>query len=461
MRLEGITVRGLLKQFNYAIPLRAGTRVTIIAGPNGYGKTTLLRLVDLFYRGAYEQLRAEPFDALELAFSDGIRLVVSRKMPINSDESTEGAPRRCQIICELFTGTTLVHHDEIKDSLHRLVRGGDPLNQYLPFMAPLGPDTWQDMRDGEILHTVEVIERYDVALPSRVGRVLRRSSEPGWLKEHKEQFRVRFIQSQRLLIEAEDRRPAAPRPSRDTSTYQYTVNAYARELSQTINRQIAEYGALTASYERTFPSRFVAQDDILGDRADSLRANIRDRLEGIARKREGLQASGLLDKQVDDRLALTPSSSDAKLVFLDLYTRDVETKLRIFDDLAAKIGLFTEILNNKFSYKKLSISRERGFVITADRLGNLPPQALSSGEQHELVLCFELLFKTDPGNLVMIDEPEISLHVEWQESFLGDLEKMADLARFDSLIATHSPIIIGNRWDVAVNLSNQIDVVPV
>ena len=71
------------------------------------------------------------------------------------------------------------------------------------------------------------------------------------------------------------------------------------------------------------------------------------------------------------------------------------------------------------------------------------------------MLCFELLFKTYPGNLVMIDEPEISLHVEWQESFLSDLEKMADLARFDSLIATHSPIVIGNRWDVAVNLSDQ------
>ena len=35
----------------------------------------------------------------------------------------------------------------------------------------------------------------------------------------------------------------------------------------------------------------------------------------------------------------------------------LQTKLRIFDDLAAKIGLFTEILNNKFSYKTLSISK--------------------------------------------------------------------------------------------------------
>lgn len=456
MRLERITVRGLLKQFNYTIPLHADTRVTIIAGPNGYGKTTLLRLVDLFYKGAYDQLRDEPFEVLELSFSENIRLVISREMPTSADDPGEGPPRRAEIFCELYAATTQLHRDQIKNGPYRIIKGGE-VSHFLPFMTQIGPDTWEDLRDGEILQTSHLIERYDGVLPTRVKRGVRRSPEPAWLKEHKEQFRVRFIQSQRLLIESEDARLAAQRSSRDTSTYQYTVNAYARELSQTINRQIAEYGALTASYERTFPSRFVAQDDVLGDRAESLRADIRARLEAIAEKREGLQASGLLDKQVDDRLALTPNSSDAKLVFLDLYTRDIETKLRIFDDLSAKIGLFTEILNKNFSYKTLAISRENGFVITADGLGNLPPQALSSGEQHELVLCFELLFKTAPGNLVLIDEPEISLHVEWQESFLSDLERMADLAKFDSLIATHSPIIVGNRWDVAVNLSNQVE----
>ena len=460
MRLEAIAVRGLLKQFNYTIPLHTSERVTIIHGPNGYGKTTLLKLIEAFYRGDYDELRVIPFDLVELFFSYGIRLAISKELRDEAEEP-DGASPELQLVCTLYTDTELVHRDVIKRGRAWMgsFRSREIIHRYLPFLTQVGPEVWQDSRTGELLTSEALIPRYADAVPSR-HRVFRKPKDPDWLKEHKEQFRVRFIQSQRLLTEARERR--APSETH-TSTYEYTVNAYARELSETISYKIAEYGALTASYERSFPTRFVAQDDSLGGptKADVLRGKIKARLEAIERKREDLQSSGLLDKQVDDRLALTPSFSDAKLVFLDLYTQDVETKLKIFDDLAARIRLFTAILNKKFSYKTVSISREKGFVIAVDGLGELAPQGLSSGEQHELVLCFELLFKTGPDFFVMIDEPEISLHVEWQEAFLADLQKMADLARFDSLIATHSPIIVGDRWDVAVSLSQQIDTVAV
>ena len=56
----------------------------------------------------------------------------------------------------------------------------------------------------------------------------------------------------------------------------------------------------------------------------------------------------------------------------------------------------------------------------------------------------------------MIDEPEISLHVAWQQEFLHDLEKITDLAKFDVLIATHSPQIIHDRWDLTQELTGVI-----
>ena len=80
------------------------------------------------------------------------------------------------------------------------------------------------------------------------------------------------------------------------------------------------------------------------------------------------------------------------------------------------------------------------------------PANLSSGEQHELVLFYELLFKVKPNSLILIDEPELSLHVVWQQQFLGDLEDITKLTGFDILIATHSPLIIHDRWDLTVEL---------
>jgi predicted ATP-binding protein involved in virulence len=134
------------------------------------------------------------------------------------------------------------------------------------------------------------------------------------------------------------------------------------------------------------------------------------------------------------------------------YVADAENKLAVFDDMAAKIELLTGIINDLFLYKRMHIDREKGYVFTSHIRQEIHPGDLSSGEQHQLVLLYELLFQTKPGSLVLIDEPEISLHVAWQERFLDDLMRMAKLSKFDVLVATHSAEIIGEYWDLAVGL---------
>ncbi len=64
-----------------------------------------------------------------------------------------------------------------------------------------------------------------------------------------------------------------------------------------------------------------------------------------------------------------------------------------------------------------------------------------------LITLYELLFKVEPNSLVLIDEPELSLHVGWQSQFLKDLQEITELADLDILMATHSPDIIQDRWD--------------
>lgn len=66
---------------------------------------------------------------------------------------------------------------------------------------------------------------------------------------------------------------------------------------------------------------------------------------------------------------------------------------------------------------------------------------LSSGEQQLLVLAYEILFRAHEGTLVIIDEPEISLHVMWQDTLVKDLVTMGEPAKLQFLMATHSPVI--------------------
>lgn len=127
-------------------------------------------------------------------------------------------------------------------------------------------------------------------------------------------------------------------------------------------------------------------------------------------------------------------------------------KLKIFDDLLEKIELLQAVINKRFAYKTFRIDRQAGFVFNSLDGKVLPLDSLSSGEQHELVLLYELLFKVKPPSLILIDEPEISLHIAWQQEFLKDLLEVARVSNFDALIATHSPDIINDRWDLTVQL---------
>lgn len=76
------------------------------------------------------------------------------------------------------------------------------------------------------------------------------------------------------------------------------------------------------------------------------------------------------------------------------YMGDVEQKLKVYSSLLLKAELFKSIINqDKFLFKSLSLDKEKGFIFTMDNGTNVPLHVLSSGEQHELVLAYELLFR--------------------------------------------------------------------
>ena len=132
---------------------------------------------------------------------------------------------------------------------------------------------------------------------------------------------------------------------------------------------------------------------------------------------------------------------------------DTEQKLAVFDEILKKLEIFSEILNEReFAYKNLEISPDFGFRFVSKDGVALQLKDLSSGEQHEVVLLYELLFRVSSNTLVMIDEPEISLHVAWQKKFLDDLMKIIEIKKITVITATHSPQIINGNWDKSIDL---------
>ena len=115
-------------------------------------------------------------------------------------------------------------------------------------------------------------------------------------------------------------------------------------------------------------------------------------------------------------------------------------------------NLYERIVNQKLTFKKMKLSSSNGIEVVSDEGRNLSLSDLSSGEQEILVLFYKLIFESDV-NLLLIDEPEISLHIGWQKEIMENLKSVVNLNKnIQVIIATHSPQIISHNWDLQIDL---------
>lgn len=92
-------------------------------------------------------------------------------------------------------------------------------------------------------------------------------------------------------------------------------------------------------------------------------------------------------------------------------------------------------------------------IIDMDDDINHSLSTLSNGEKHWFLMFYSLIYKANTNTIVMIDEPENSLHIEWQERFIDEIFKTQLETDAQVMIATHSPHIVGSHYDLIVDKS--------
>src|ERR1017187_3550925 len=78
MRITNVKVSKLFGVFNHTIDLNIDDRITIIHAPNGFGKTTILRMLNGIFSGRFSELELIPFIQFEVSFDDTTRLVIRK-----------------------------------------------------------------------------------------------------------------------------------------------------------------------------------------------------------------------------------------------------------------------------------------------------------------------------------------------------------------------------------------------
>ena len=137
---------------------------------------------------------------------------------------------------------------------------------------------------------------------------------------------------------------------------------------------------------------------------------------------------------------------------LKLYLKDLYDKLESIDGYYRKLALFDKIVSGKhLSNKKLKFEKDE--MVIVDKNGNeIPIHKLSSGEQNLLVLCYKLVFEMNGNHILLVDEPENSMHIAWLKHLLDDYILVSEETGCQIIIATHSPSFISGRWDLTYDL---------
>ncbi|TRU56764.1 MAG: excinuclease [Microcystis aeruginosa Ma_QC_C_20070823_S13] len=414
-------------------------RITIIHGKNGFGKTSILRLVNGFFNLKYSDIRAIPFQKFTIIFDDKSFVDVV-KASTSKNKKSNARPK----INFKFTSSDQKEEPTFSPNLPDGKTISFPLSMIddvIPGLDRVGAEKWIYTPTEEILDLEDIYERFGEYLTKQLQKEYK--EYPDWLKKILDSINVRFIQSQRLLDISNSAKIG--RTIRMPMTL-YSVASYSQDLAENIQTKLAEYGQLSQTLDRTFPARVVQKKASLTD------DELKEKIDQLERKRNQLISAGLLKKDEDSNFQVKDSIDDSTRKLLSVYIEDVERKLNVFNDIHPKVELFKNIINKKYSFKSVAIDQGKGFIFTTQEGEVLSPTDLSSGEQHELVILYELLFKVKPNTLILIDEPEMSLHISWQQEFLKDLQEITKLSGLDILMATHSPDIINDRWDLTVEL---------
>jgi predicted ATPase len=140
-----------------------------------------------------------------------------------------------------------------------------------------------------------------------------------------------------------------------------------------------------------------------------------------------------------------------KVVGIVSQWEDLQGRLK---DIFSTRDRYQLTINNLLQRKRMEVTEtnELQFISRSEKA--LTPYMLSSGEKQLLILLSEALLQREQNTIYIADEPELSLHVLWQEKLIDSISALNPNAQL--IIATHSPDVVGNREYQAIDMEELI-----
>lgn len=449
--ISEIRIRGLFGENNYNIRLKDNH--LILVSENGSGKTTIVNMIYYFLSRQWSRLRAYDFNSIE-AVIDGEKIKISRdEIDLRSSKKISRILRRYPLRIQKEVEMFLSRFDFSDLSRHRFDLEYIFNNYNIPrsvFFEIMNYTEKEqiDLFENTLKEKKEKIEKLITPqilyLPTyrRIEQDLRiifpdLDEELGQYKSKRRRFQKlsdtnAYVELVEFGMEdVEDKVKSKLGALKDDLNFKLKNDLTGKYLRDVINENYKniKYKEFQAFSETAFNNILSRIDDTVLSKTEKARLN-----EFV----KEINQTGTIDKE------------ENKIIAYFIYRLS-----EVYNELKRKeedIVKFIEVCNG-YSNNKKFVYDNINFEIRIHPIKNSEVEVgkeilfrdLSSGEK-QIVSLFSHLFLSEQSDyFVIIDEPELSLSVPWQQRFLADI---SDNEICSGIIAvTHSPFIFENRLE--------------
>lgn len=420
-RIKSVTVTKLFgyEGNDYSVELDSTSPINFVYAFNGVGKTTLFRLIYAALRKQLTLLDSISFETLEIIFDDDEKLVVKKTINKPFDEITIGEFQKDETGKYYFPIIYEWHEKDVNMSVgkfyfndknnHNSKIFNNVENEHLPFFL--------DEKTKKQVKIEQFYKEYYVEDLVASNRVI-------------DNKLIGFFGINIL----------------------YANKDYDRLITEQIIRNRNDNGKHILSIFENYNSL-----DMISLPIDYVKQVLPMRKHELDSMSDITTDEFVIGRNYDDEIKYVsfklPDKTQVlqekcKYFFTENYLKDL---ICLYSDSnpenirEQKIFLYEKIINSnsELTNKTIHINRRTGEIEIKFKNTKelLPIEKLSSGEKNLLLLYFTLIFSTADNSILLIDEPETSLHPDWLISFVDNVNLIAENKNTQYIIATHSPAI--------------------
>ncbi len=423
--IEKVTIDGLWGNENNSISFPLDKNFNFLIGQNGTGKTTVINLISAALEADFERLDRINFSRVIVA----LKTVGSRKKP--------------QIEIVKSAKKDIPYFDieyRIKNSASE-----KPISFDLDLFAE---EKFYRGLPPRILRERFHKERY-----LDVQRQIQSLVKVSWLSVHRHKDEERGLDDRKFVSSVDSKLQVM-----HNELVRYFALLGRRYYEQTQDFQKKSFISMLTSEKEADLLKLPDEFDIEAERSSL--SNLFELLKVKPAQYER-QLRTHVQKFEDARKSLKADKALTLMQFGAIFnTWKMHSLVQLYEDLEAERKkifkpreMFLEVINRLLGGRKtISLTDRNELLFRAQDGRQILIEDLSSGEKQLLIILGEALLQQSDHVVYIADEPELSLHVTWQEQLTSAISLLNPNAQI--IFATHSPDIVGSHADKVISMES-------